>query len=465
MTWSVASETSARARRIVRLTPEEFVVSRRNRFGMRGPGESSGPLETLARGRRDCRVGKQLANEIRPGVNVGDRSEKRGRSAGFTQSRNVAGDDWRAARQGLDNWQPKALGITRYQNQRSAPVDLSQDLARESGNVRKRAAQIEPGDLLAVFGGQFTADLEQMEVGYLRANGRDDVEQNVDSLAIDGRADMEHPGPALELGQPGGNLQGTGSLPCEFRSDTERGVHQPVGINQSSKLDFGRDGLGVMKHHGRLSQTPKDLARHRTKPARPLVSFRVDQRPERIDVVTINPCLPGGKGMNELGVRMIGDVKKVEFASHASGVVREENEPIEHPIGVESGLPPTDHRQAESQPTKAGADSRGGQRILALARQMLDQHLGAQIHAPPSLLGKIRENRESMGHRVGTRSRFGVLASPWSAQVGDGFTVQTPPWVRAFEFGSKSVITGRFELGRSRSARLGLTQSLECTFE
>ena len=43
--------------------------------------------------------------------------------------------------------------------------------------------------------------------------------------------------------------------------------------------------------------------------------------------------------MNELGIRMIGDVEKVEAANRAACVAGEVHKPIEKPIGIDRGMP------------------------------------------------------------------------------------------------------------------------------
>ena len=73
---------------------------------------------------------------------------------------------------------------------------------RQPAHVDDRPGQPEPGDPAALLGRPLAADLHQPQVGDRLPDRRDHVEQHVHPLPRDATADVEHPGPAAELGEP-----------------------------------------------------------------------------------------------------------------------------------------------------------------------------------------------------------------------------------------------------------------------
>ncbi len=60
--------------------------------------------------------------------------------------------------------------------------------------------------------------------------------------------------------------------------------------------------------------------------------------------MAIYPGPAGRQGVNELGVRVIGNVEQVEPLDCLAGISGKEDEPIEQPVGVERDVPLADHR-------------------------------------------------------------------------------------------------------------------------
>ncbi len=101
--------------------------------------------------------------------------------------------------------------------------------------------------------------------------------------------------------------------------------------------------------------------------------------------------------MNEVRVRVIDDVVDVEAALDVGEGPRivplTGDEPIDH-----RRLVPTDDGHTRQATRHWRADQRRRDRLAMLVTEMLEQHLGHQIHAGPAFLEIVGNHRNTQTH-------------------------------------------------------------------
>ena len=110
----------------------------------------------------------------------------------------------------------------------------------------------------------------------------------------------------------------------------------------------------------------------------------------------------GRQGVDELGVAVVDDVVDVERvaareAAEVAGVV---GVSVQEPVGV----PRRPGQAAPREPAEPAAERRADPDRLDLAgvpaREVVQDHLGDEVHARPPLLGVVGDDRDAEGFHV-----------------------------------------------------------------
>ena len=169
-------------------------------------------------------------------------------------------------------------------------------------------------------------------------------------------------------------------------------MDQPVGGHQPGPADLLTDSLGAVKHDRGLLHPEQDAAGEGTVPPRPGLASRVQQAAERVEVVAVDADAIGRQDVDELRVGMIGDVEQVESIGEPPGMAGEVDEPVKQPVGIERGVSPADGRQPGGEPAERRAEASDFDGERPLPRQVGKEHVPAQVHARPALVGEVGQD-------------------------------------------------------------------------
>ena len=175
-------------------------------------------------------------------------------------------------------------------------------------------------------------------------------------------------------------------------------------------------GLRVAHDVTGLPKAAKDPARHRPKRRVSRVAFGFDHTSEGVDVVARHNRAVAGQLVHELSVAVIHDVEDVEAIRKRPGPPRVVPHATGHAIeSDDAGIP----RETRQPPRQRGPDERRVNFAGMLAVQPIQQHICHQVHARPSFLQEIREQRDAQpAHRAQSSSKKSRCARAFDAARG-----------------------------------------------
>jgi hypothetical protein len=349
-----------------------------------------------------------------PRAGVAHRREGHGVSADFTEHGDVAGQHGGSAGQCFDERQAEPFPLRRKQHNRAAAIERGQRRAIDERQDTDAACDAELFGESLLVGCERPAYSQQRRGRHAMHDAGKDREQRVDPLPADRASDVKQLGAvgrAKERPQP---IVGRG-----IRSRRARGMHavfddaHAVGRNQAVSQQFGPGGRAHADHVRRRLHAAKETPHEHTRQVR-FTRAVLDERTERIDVMTRDDRLSIRKRGRQVAVAVVDDMVGVPAAVERPEPARVGPVPMGNPIdGQRDCAIPARHEGADAR-DECGAQQRRRDVRRASRGELGHQHVGHQVHARPSLLQEVGDERHlerSCSHRSGAVTKLESAAS------------------------------------------------------
>ena len=143
----------------------------------------------------------------------------------------------------------------------------------------------------------------------------------------------------------------------------------------------------------RRFETRQDALGHQPEWQRPALGFRLEHGAERIQIVARHQRARRRQRVHEVCVTVIDNVEHVELIANSARQFRIVAEPIDETVRNQS--PSAGGAGCTNPAAQRRANKVNGQLAGMIRLQPVDEHVGHQVHARPSLLEHVRDDRHT----------------------------------------------------------------------
>ena len=280
-------------------------------------------------------VGIALANYVgdrpTPSIHVADRAIAYRIATDFAQNGQIAGNHGNTTGERLDDWKSEAFRL-RWQNDNVRPsISCGENATVQKRENRDRIGYAKLLSELLILLRQPTPNADQPRIAEVRAHRRKDSEQQIDSLARLHTPDVQYFNRVSGTSSEKSANLGVG---VGIRGRSKNRVHsvmnhfQALAGDNSAPDNLVANRAAIAVHPGGLTEAAEDSPRHRTKRPRAVLDVRLQQAPERIEIVARDDASIGRQMMNQMTVAVIDDMKNIEARSVARDPSRVSHEPV-----------------------------------------------------------------------------------------------------------------------------------------